>query len=168
MYIVLIPWLCSEIYEPLWLFCLCKYFCNACWFLFRQNRANLNKVHAWNLFLPFFFSGKKKTLDIKKATNTIVILPQERSCSAKIRIFFLKNMNKICQWFRFFSNDTFLNQKSPSLTRDKHKNQPRNSLQSLCKKITLHTLLFPWKQREKCNHIIQEEEKNNRASPKKD
>ena len=120
MYIVLIPWLRSEIYEPLWLFCLCKYFCNACWFLFRQNRANLNKVHAWNLFLPFFFR-QKKTLDIKKATNTIVILPQERSCSAKIRIFFSKKYEQDLPVIPFFSNDTFLNQKSPSLTRDKHK-----------------------------------------------
>jgi len=102
---------------------------------------------------------QKKTLDIKKATNTIVILPQERSCSAKNQNFFSKKYEQDLPVIPFFfSNDTFLNQKSPSLTRDKHKNQPRNSLQSLCKNNFAH-LTFSMKRKGKCNHIIQEEEK---------
>ena len=121
MYIVLIPWLRSEIYEPLWLFCLCKYFCNACWFLFRQNRANLNKVHAWNLFLPFFFR-QKKNIGHQESHEYDRHSPSRKKLFCKNQDFFLKKI-----WTRFasdsvfFSNDTFLNQKSPSLTRDKHK-----------------------------------------------
>ena len=101
MYIVLIPWLRSEIYEPLWLFCLCKYFCNACWFLFRQNRANLNKVHAWNLFLPFFFQAKKN-IGHQESHEYDRHSPSRKKLFCKNQDFFLKNMNKICQWFRFF------------------------------------------------------------------
>merc|ERR1712018_1042441 len=72
-------------------------------------------------------------------------------------IFFSKKYEQDLPVIPFFSDDTFLNQKSPSLTRDNHKNQPRNSLQSLCKNNFAH-LTFSMKTKGKCNHIIQEEE----------